>query len=326
MQLSDSCRKQLEEAETRVEMLIRKEGTYQPEPFRPRSDVSRGIPGRTSRSWSTPRSTASPRPKPRSRNHPQAMRYSLFAGGKRIRPCSVSQAAAAVSQTTLPALMNAACALEMIHTYSLIHDDLPALDNDDFRRGKPTCHKVFGEAMAILAGDALSRSPCRRSRGSKVWTPRAKSRLIEELSFASGTVEGMIGGQVTDIEGERQPPTAELLDSIHRAKTGALLRASVRMGGICARRRRGAVRRPFDLRRARRSRLSDRGRHSRCRGIVRSAGQNRRQRRRAGQDHFPGGLWPRRLARHGRARMRTGPRALSRLSANARSGCTKSPT
>jgi len=126
-----------------------------------------------------------------------------------------------------------ACTLEMIHTYSLIHDDLPALDNDDLRRGRPTCHKVFGDAMAILAGDALltlafqvlAQISCDAGR---------KVRLIEELSTASGTVGGMIGGQVNDLEGEHKSPTAELLESIHRAKTGALLRGSVRMGAIYA--------------------------------------------------------------------------------------------
>jgi geranylgeranyl diphosphate synthase type II len=122
----------------------------------------------------------------------------------------------------------------MIHTYSLIHDDLPALDNDDFRRGKPTCHKVFGDAMAILAGDALFTLAIQTLVRIEGLDAQRKVDLIEELSFASGTVEGMIGGQVTDIEGERRTPTAELLDRIHRAKTGALLRASVRMGAICA--------------------------------------------------------------------------------------------
>ena len=122
----------------------------------------------------------------------------------------------------------------MIHTYSLIHDDLPALDNDDYRRGKPTCHKVFGEAMAILAGDALFTLAIQTLTCIEHADPARVVALIRELSFASGTVDGMIGGQVTDIEGERQTPTAELLDSIHRAKTGALLRASVRMGGIAA--------------------------------------------------------------------------------------------
>ncbi|HVW83807.1 MAG TPA: farnesyl diphosphate synthase [Bryobacteraceae bacterium] len=163
----------------------------------------------------------------------RAMRYSLFAGGKRIRPILCLQGAFAIGDDA-PGVVNAACSLEMIHTYSLIHDDLPALDNDDFRRGKPTCHKVFGEAMAILAGDALFTLAIQTLAIIEGLDSAAKVALIRELSFASGTVDGMIGGQVTDIEGERQPPSAELLDRIHRAKTGALLRASVRMGGICA--------------------------------------------------------------------------------------------
>jgi len=161
----------------------------------------------------------------------RAMRYSLFAGGKRIRPILCLQAAAAL-QDEAPGAIEAACSLEMIHTYSLIHDDLPALDNDDFRRGKPTNHKVFGDAMAILAGDALFTLAIQTLTRISGLDAERKVALIEELSFASGTVEGMIGGQVTDIEGERQTPTAELLDRIHRAKTGALLRASVRMGAI----------------------------------------------------------------------------------------------
>jgi geranylgeranyl diphosphate synthase type II len=163
----------------------------------------------------------------------RAMRYSLFAGGKRIRPILCLASAAAIRDYAAGAL-EAGCALEMIHTYSLIHDDLPALDNDDFRRGKPTCHKVFGEAMAILAGDALFTLAMQTLARIDGLEATAKIALVEELSFGGGTVGGMIGGQVADIEGERQPPTAELLDSIHRAKTGALLRASVRMGGICA--------------------------------------------------------------------------------------------
>jgi geranylgeranyl diphosphate synthase type II len=164
----------------------------------------------------------------------RAMRHSLFAGGKRIRPILCIAAANAVNRSTdLPAaVMNAACSLEMIHTYSLIHDDLPALDNDDFRRGKPTCHKVFGEAIAILAGDALFTLAMQTLAVIEGRDAARVVALIRELSFASGTVDGMIGGQVTDIESERLPPAAELLDSIHRAKTGALLCASVRMGGI----------------------------------------------------------------------------------------------
>jgi len=162
----------------------------------------------------------------------RAVRYSLFAGGKRIRPILCLQAAVAVSDHA-PGSVEAGCALEMIHTYSLIHDDLPALDNDDFRRGKPTNHKVFGEAMAILAGDALFTLAIQTLVRIEGLPAEAKVALVEELSFGGGTVGGMIGGQVADIEGERQPPTPELLESIHRAKTGALLKASVRMGGIC---------------------------------------------------------------------------------------------
>ena len=166
----------------------------------------------------------------------KAMRYSLFAGGKRIRPILCLQAAAAVSGSepeSIPGAINAACSLEMIHTYSLIHDDLPALDNDDYRRGKLTCHKMFGDAMAILAGDSLFTLAVQTLSVIEGLDPSRQLNLIRELSFASGTVEGMIGGQVTDIEGERQSATPELLDRIHRAKTGALLKASVRMGAIC---------------------------------------------------------------------------------------------
>ncbi len=162
----------------------------------------------------------------------KAMRYSLMAGGKRIRPVLCLEAAAAVGATN-EALLATACSLEFIHTYSLIHDDLPALDNDDFRRGKPTCHKVFGEAMAILAGDSLLTLAFQVLSDLPALPPKRKVRVIAELARASGTVGGMIGGQVADIEGEGQPPSAELLDTIHRAKTGALLRASLRMGAIC---------------------------------------------------------------------------------------------
>src|ERR1041385_610431 len=149
----------------------------------------------------------------------RAMRYSLFAGGKRIRPILCLQGAAAVSENASPVSDNAAveagCALEMIHTYSLIHDDLPALDNDDFRRGKPTCHKVFGEAMAILAGDSLFTLAIQTLVSIPGLSAGQTVELVRELSFASGTVDGMIGGQVTDLEGEKQTPTPELLDLIH---------------------------------------------------------------------------------------------------------------
>ncbi len=163
----------------------------------------------------------------------RAMRYSLFAGGKRIRPLLCLAAADAVSDAGDGAV-TAACTLEFIHTYSLIHDDLPALDNDDYRRGKLTCHKVFGDAMAILAGDALLTLAFQVLSSSLKVSERQRALLAAELSAAAGTVGGMIGGQVADLEGEGQPPDAALLESIHRAKTGALLRASVRMGAIYA--------------------------------------------------------------------------------------------
>ena len=162
----------------------------------------------------------------------RAMRYSLFAGGKRIRPVLCLEAARTVADDVEGAV-TAACALELIHTYSLIHDDLPALDNDDYRRGKLTNHKVFGDAMAILAGDALLTLAFQVLAELPAAADR-KVRLIAELATASGTVGGMIGGQVADLEGEGKPPDAALLESIHRAKTGALLRASLRMGAIFA--------------------------------------------------------------------------------------------
>jgi geranylgeranyl diphosphate synthase, type II len=163
----------------------------------------------------------------------RAMRYSLFAGGKRIRPV-LAMAAGDVVQMEAPGIVDAAVTLEMIHTYSLIHDDLPALDNDDLRRGQPTNHKVFGEAMAILAGDSLLTLAFQVLGSLPHVGAERRSNLVVELASASGTVRGMIGGQVHDIEGEGQSPNAELLEKIHRAKTGALLRASVRMGAIYA--------------------------------------------------------------------------------------------
>jgi geranylgeranyl diphosphate synthase type II len=162
----------------------------------------------------------------------RAMRYSLFAGGKRIRPILCMESAYAAGGD-MDGVVACACSLELIHTYSLIHDDLPALDNDDYRRGKLTNHKVFGDAMAILAGDALLTLAFQVLAQLRIADDR-KTRLIAELAAASGTVGGMIGGQVADLEGEGKAPTAELLESIHRAKTGALLRASLRMGAIYA--------------------------------------------------------------------------------------------
>jgi geranylgeranyl diphosphate synthase type II len=162
----------------------------------------------------------------------RAMRYSLFAGGKRIRPILCIEAARTIT-SECSGILPTACSLELIHTYSLIHDDLPALDNDDYRRGKLTNHKVFGDAMAILAGDSLLTLAFQVL--AQLEAPDStKTRLIAELAVAAGTVGGMIGGQVADLEGEGKPPGAELLETIHRAKTGALLRASLRMGATAA--------------------------------------------------------------------------------------------
>ncbi len=166
----------------------------------------------------------------------RAMRYSLFAGGKRLRPllAMASFDAAGGNEAAAAGIDAAACALEMVHTYSLIHDDLPALDNDDLRRGRPTCHKVFGDAMAILAGDALLTLAFEVLARLENCPPERQIILVRELAVSAGTSGGMIGGQVHDLQGEGEVPTAALLDRIHRAKTGALLRASVRMGAICA--------------------------------------------------------------------------------------------
>lgn len=163
----------------------------------------------------------------------KAMRYSIFAGGKRIRPLLALASAAAISEPT-PGIEDAASAIEMIHTYSLIHDDLPDMDNDDFRRGRLTCHKMFGNAIAILAGDALCTLAFQTLASLKNATPEIRIALIQEIAAAAGTRGGMIAGQVHDIESEGSAPDAEMLRAIHRAKTGALLRASVRIGAIYA--------------------------------------------------------------------------------------------
>lgn len=160
----------------------------------------------------------------------RAMRYSVFAGGKRIRPILCLEAARMFSHSPKPAVA-IGCALEFIHTYSLIHDDLPALDNDDLRRGKPTCHKVFGEAIAILAGDALLTLAFQTLAAASLDNER-RVRVIAEIGGAAGTVNGMIGGQVADLEAEKKQVNASELEYIHRSKTAALIRASIVAGGI----------------------------------------------------------------------------------------------
>ncbi|MGH7390298.1 MAG: polyprenyl synthetase family protein [Candidatus Rokuibacteriota bacterium] len=172
----------------------------------------------------------------------RAMRYSVMAGGKRLRPILVIAGAEAVDDgidTVLPT----ACALELIHTYSLIHDDLPAMDDDDYRRGRLTSHKVFGEAMAILAGDALLTLAFRlvADNAALVRDPGTICAVVSEIATAAGT-GGMVGGQVVDIESEGKTVTAETLDYIHIHKTAALIRTALRAGALLA----GAP--PADLR------------------------------------------------------------------------------
>src|SRR3979490_225307 len=163
----------------------------------------------------------------------QAMRHSVFAGGKRLRPILCMEAARMIAGHLREGVEELGSAIEMIHTYSLIHDDLPAADNDDLRRGKPTCHVVYGEAIAILAGDAL-QTLAYSVLGSLRCPMDAAVRIVQLVAQATGTVEGMIGGQVLDLEGERSQPTEASVLAIHRAKTGALIRVSLLGGGIFA--------------------------------------------------------------------------------------------
>ncbi len=162
-----------------------------------------------------------------------AMRHSVFAGGKRLRPILCMEAAQMVEGCVPTGIEELGAALEMLHTYSLIHDDLPALDNDDLRRGLPTCHKAFGEATAILAGDAL-QTRAYEVLASLQCPAEARVAIIAEIAHATGTIGGMIGGQVMDLEAEHVHPDAQTLEYIHRSKTGALITASVVTGGLYA--------------------------------------------------------------------------------------------
>ena len=160
----------------------------------------------------------------------RAMRYSVSAGGKRVRPVLCVEAARMFTEN-LEGAIRVGCAIEFIHTYSLIHDDLPALDNDDLRRGKPTSHKVFGEAIAILAGDALLTLAFETLAGATI-EPSRRVRAIAEIAAAAGTVNGMVGGQVADIEAGGKQINAQTLEYIHRSKTAALIRGSIVGGAI----------------------------------------------------------------------------------------------
>ena len=150
----------------------------------------------------------------------QAIRWSVFAGGKRFRPALLLATGQAFGAST-KVLIKTACAFEMVHTYSLIHDDLPAMDDDDLRRGRPTCHVRFDEATAILAGDAL-----------QTLSPETRIALISELAWAAGTPEGMVAGQALDMEAETRQVNGAQLEEIHRLKTGALIVAAARCGAI----------------------------------------------------------------------------------------------
>jgi geranylgeranyl diphosphate synthase, type II len=161
-----------------------------------------------------------------------AMRYSLFAGGKRMRPALLLAAAEACGGKDTEA-MPLACAVECIHTYSLIHDDLPAMDNDDFRRGKPTNHKVYGEGIAVLAGDALLTQAFEIATQANAWPRYSHRDLVLEIARASGSLQ-LIAGQVADLEGEGKELSVPQLRYIHERKTSALLCCSVRLGGMSA--------------------------------------------------------------------------------------------
>jgi geranylgeranyl diphosphate synthase type II len=177
----------------------------------------------------------------------QAMRHSVFAGGKRLRPTLCMEAGRMIAESkvaesktnaasagTIPkGIADVGAALEMLHTYSLIHDDLPALDNDDLRRGRPTCHKAFGEAIAILAGDAL-QTLAYEVLSQLACPADARVAIIREIAHATGTIDGMIGGQIVDLEAEHTKPDLVTLEYIHRSKTAALLTASVVSGGLYA--------------------------------------------------------------------------------------------
>ena len=163
----------------------------------------------------------------------KAMRYSLFSGGKRVRPILALASGESIG-APLTRVLPFACALEMIHSYSLVHDDLPAMDNDDLRRGKPTNHVVFGEGIAILAGDGLLTEAFRVMADAALRPGQdrtAAARAMQEIGVSAGAI-GMVGGQVADIEAENKKPTKALVEYIHARKTGALLRASVRVGAL----------------------------------------------------------------------------------------------
>jgi geranylgeranyl diphosphate synthase, type II len=162
-----------------------------------------------------------------------AIRWSVFAGGKRLRPTLLLAAGKTFGAQTAE-LLPAACALEMIHTYSLIHDDLPSMDDDDLRRGRPTCHIKFGEATAVLAGDALQTLAFQTIAEDSQLSAETRVRLVRTLAKAAGTPHGMVAGQAEDLDAESRVVSDEELEQIHRLKTGALIAAAATCGGIIA--------------------------------------------------------------------------------------------
>ena len=164
----------------------------------------------------------------------QAIRWSVFAGGKRFRPALLLAVGQAFS-ATIKDLIRTACAFEMVHTYSLIHDDLPAMDDDDLRRGRPTCHVRFDEATAILAGDALQTLAFQTIAEDMGLEAETRIALIAELAHAAATPDGMVAGQALDMEAETRQVSRAQLEEIHRLKTGALIRAAARSGAIIGR-------------------------------------------------------------------------------------------
>ncbi len=200
-------------------------------PGRPSFDLATFLETRTAAANAAP-ARLLPSKKPNPAMIHRAMRYSLFAGGKRMRPALVLAAATACGGRESDALP-LACAVECIHTYSLVHDDLPAMDNDDFRRGKPANHKVFGEGIAVLAGDALLTQAFEIAAQAKGWPRYSHQDLILEIAKASGSLQ-LIAGQVADLEGEGKKTSAAQLKYIHERKTSALLCCSARLGGMSA--------------------------------------------------------------------------------------------
>ena len=224
----------------------------------------------------------------------KAMRYSVFAGGKRLRPTLCLEAGRLFGGNE-STLLRVGSALELIHTYSLIHDDLPALDNDDLRRGKPTSHVVFGEAAAILAGDALLTLAFEAIAGSSDGAPQRTLQVIQELAHAIGTIKGMVGGQVADLESSDSTGDPARLEYIHSAKTGAFIRAAMRSGAILTSANSDDLARVTAYGEKIGLGISNCRRSARCAGFPGRIGQDHRQRRAAAQGHLPRASWHRGL-------------------------------